>query len=121
MESVLSRSLTDDKVAGALREPGTRRVVEALLSSWSAAANAGGMTAVRFQSLVSEVRRTTGAKGEELYDAIRIALTGQSEGPDLARLIALIERGSRLPLPREVVGCAERATRLIEVAGRGAP
>jgi len=59
-------------------------------------------------------------KGKDLYEPLRIALTGHSAGPDLAQLIPLIERGRQLSLPQRVVGCAERAHRLLEASGRGA-
>jgi glutamyl/glutaminyl-tRNA synthetase len=113
--------LADESVRNACRAPASRRVIETLVESLSGQPQVEELTAVRFQALIVAVRRATGVKGRELYDALRVALTGRSKGPDLAQSIALIERGSRLPLPRRVAGCAERAKSLLEMtAGGGA-
>lgn len=114
-------SLANEAVVRGLRDPLARRVIETLLTRWGRQGNDQELTAVRFHTLVNEVRRATGAKGGPLYDTLRIALTGHSEGPDLAQLIALIERGRRLPLPQRVAGCAERAKCLLEATAPGAP
>jgi glutamyl/glutaminyl-tRNA synthetase len=113
------RCLADDLVRQAFREPASRRVIETVVETLAAQPEDEGLTAVRFQALVAAVRRATGAKGKDLYDALRVALTGRPDGPDLAQLIALIERGSRLPLAQRVAGCAERANRLLEASARG--
>ncbi len=110
------RSLADAVVRQALREPGSRQVIESLCAQLGQ----DELTAARFQALVTAVRRATGVKGKDLYDPLRIALTGHSAGPDLARLIPLIERARKLSLPQRVVGCAERAQRLLEANVRGA-
>ena len=74
--------------------------------------------AKRFQSVAEEVRRETGAKGRDLYHPMRVALTGASSGPEMVKLLPVIEEGSRLPLPRRVASCVERATSLLS-ATRG--
>lgn len=112
--------LADDLVRQAFHEPASRRVIEAAVDVLATQPEEEEPAAVRFQALVAAVRRATGARGKDLYDPLRIALTGRSEGPDLAPLITLIERGSRLPLAQRVAGCAERATRLLKVTARGA-
>jgi glutamyl/glutaminyl-tRNA synthetase len=106
----VGRSLADAVVRQALREPDSRQVIESL----DAQLGHDELTAARFRALVTAVRRATGAKGKDLYEPLRIALTGYSAGPDLAQLIPLIERGRRLSLPQRVVGCSERAKRLLE-------
>jgi glutamyl/glutaminyl-tRNA synthetase len=113
------RCLADDLVRQAFREPASRRIIEIVVETLAVQPEDEELTAVRFQALVAAVRRATGAKGKDLYDALRVALTGRPDGPDLAQLIALIERGSRLPLAQRVAGCAERANRLLEASARG--
>ncbi|MGH9798148.1 MAG: hypothetical protein ACRD5D_08340, partial [Candidatus Polarisedimenticolia bacterium] len=104
-----SRSLDDPAVREALCDPGHRRVVEALARRLEGAP----LDAPRFQAIADEVRRETGAKGKDLYHPIRVALTGAASGPELVRLLPVIEEGSRLPLGRRVAPCAERVRALL--------
>jgi hypothetical protein len=41
-----------------------------------------------------------------------VAVTGADEGPELDRIVPVIEEGSGLPLPMPVPGCAGRARRV---------
>ena len=92
----------------------SRRVVEALV----ARLGEEPLSASRFQALAEEVRRVTGARGRRLYEPLRIALTGRGSGPELVKLLPLIEEGKRLGLPRPIAGCAERARRLFEASAK---
>ncbi len=104
-----ARSLADPRIAAVLREPGSRRVIEALDRRIGAAP----LDAPRFQMIVDEVRRECGVKGKDLFHPIRIALTGAASGPELVKLLPVIETGSRLPLPRPIASCASRVRALI--------
>jgi glutamyl-tRNA synthetase len=106
------RSLADPHVRETLSDPRARRVVEAL----SARLGSEPLTAPRFQAIAEEVRRETGARGKELYHPMRVALTGSASGPELVKLLPVIEEGARLPLPRRIAPCAERVRRLLEAA-----
>ena len=108
------KSLSDPEVTGTLLDTKARAVIEALVRRLEPEP----LDARRFQSLAEEVRRETGAKGRDLYHPIRVALTGASSGPEMVKLLPVIEEGSRLPLPRRVASCAERATSLLS-ASRG--
>lgn len=110
------RSLALEPVRRILGDASSRRVIAKLAGSPDAQAGHEGLTATHFHALVEATRRTTGVKGRPLYDAVRVALTGRVEGPDLAQLIALIDRGSRLTLPRPVIGCRDRARSLLVAA-----
>ena len=74
------------------------------------------LTAQRFQILADEVRRETGTKGRDLYHPMRVALTGASSGPEMVKLLPVIEEGSRLPLRKRVASCAERARAILSAA-----
>jgi glutamyl-tRNA synthetase len=111
-----ARSLADREVKEALLDPKARRVIEAL----SRRLGPEPLTAPRFQALAEEVRRETGAKGRDLYHPMRIALTGAASGPEMVKLLPVIEEGSRLPLPKRVAPCSERARVLLAATG-GAP
>lgn len=107
------RSLADDQVRKALSDAGSRRVIEALARRLSGEA----LSAPRFQAIAEEVRRECGVKGKDLYHPIRIALTGAASGPELVRLLPMIEDGSRLNLRRRIASCAERARGLLAATG----
>ncbi len=104
-----SLALADPDVRKELCEPATRRVIEALVEE------IGGepITAPRFQAAADAVRRRTGAKGRQLYHPLRVALTGAPSGPELVKLLPVIEEGVRLRLPRPVIPCVERARALL--------
>jgi glutamyl-tRNA synthetase/nondiscriminating glutamyl-tRNA synthetase len=104
------RALGDPDVAATLREPRSRAVIRAALERLGA----GGLDAPGFQALAAEVRRLTGAKGRELFHPIRVGLTGRASGPELVRLLPLLDEGSRLDLPCHVRSCAERARALLD-------
>jgi nondiscriminating glutamyl-tRNA synthetase len=110
-----SRSLIDPEVRQAFGDPRSRGVIEALARRLGEEP----LTAPRFQALVDEVRRETGAKGRDLYHPIRIALTGSPSGPEMVKFLPVIEEGSRLPLPRPIVPCAERARSLLAATRAG--
>ncbi|MBI4169868.1 MAG: glutamate--tRNA ligase [Acidobacteria bacterium] len=107
------RSLADIQVRKALSDPGSRRVIEALARRLAGEP----LNAPRFQALAEDVRRECGVKGRDLYHPIRIALTGTASGPELVRLLPLIEDGSRLKLRGRVASCAERARALLAATG----
>jgi glutamyl-tRNA synthetase/nondiscriminating glutamyl-tRNA synthetase len=104
------RSLQDADVAATLREPRARGVIEKTLEGLGP----DPLTAPRFQALAAEVRRQTGAKGRDLFHPIRVGLTGRASGPELVRLLPLVDEGSRLDLPHPVRSCAERARSLLD-------
>jgi nondiscriminating glutamyl-tRNA synthetase len=110
------RSLADPEVRKTFDEPASRQVVEALARRLGPDA----LSAPSFQAIAQEVRRETGAKGRDLYHPIRIALTGAPSGPELVKLLPVIEEGSRLRLPRAVVSCAERLRALRLATSGGA-
>jgi glutamyl-tRNA synthetase/nondiscriminating glutamyl-tRNA synthetase len=56
------------------------------------------VTAEVFKQWMEEVKQATGAKGTELFHPVRVALTGTHSGPDLDRLIPVIEQGAALGL-----------------------
>lgn len=66
-----------------------------------------------YKDVVGKVKARTGQKGKHLFHPIRVAVTGKSSGPELEKLIPLLERGSALALPFKVIGARERA-RIVE-------
>jgi len=66
------------------------------------------LTAERFKAIVNEVKAESSAKGKELFHPIRIMLTGSHSGPELDKLIPILEEGSMLLLPKHVLSVVER-------------
>jgi glutamyl-tRNA synthetase len=108
------RSLADAAVREVFAGPGPRRVVEALARRLDGTP----LTAPRFQAIADDLRRETGARGRDLYHPLRVALTGAASGPELVKLLPVIEAGSRLRLGRPVASCTERARALLAAAVR---
>jgi len=106
------KSLADPEVRRTLADPRSRAVIETLVRRLGPEP----LTAPRFQALADEVRRETGAKGRDLYHPMRVALTGAASGPEMVKLLPVIEEGSRLPLRKRVAPCAERARALLAAA-----
>ena len=110
----VAASLGDDDVRGTLGDPRGRSVVTETLGLLEEEP----LTAPRLQAIVAEVRRRTGAKGKDLFHPIRVGLTGFASGPELVRLLPVIDAGSRLDLPRPIHGCAARAKALLAATER---
>jgi len=70
-----------------------------------------------FRRISQETGKKTGAKGRGLYHPIRVALTACGSGPELVRLVPLIEEAAGLDLPHRVPGCAERAALAARLLG----
>ena len=69
-----------------LDEPALARVRQAgpqFFSAAAQAASAGGS----LDAIVAAVKAATGAKGQDLWKPLRLALTGSTEGPELAPLL----------------------------------
>jgi nondiscriminating glutamyl-tRNA synthetase len=61
-------------------------------------AHTGPMGGSELSKWMKEIQTITGAKGDELYDPVRIALTGSLSGPDLDKLVPVLESGAVLNL-----------------------
>jgi nondiscriminating glutamyl-tRNA synthetase len=105
----VARSFEDEDVASTLADQRARQVIERMLE----VLGEEPIVATRFQAAAAEVRRQTGAKGRDLFHPIRVGLTGRASGPELVRLLPLIDEGSRLPLPRPLRSCRDRARDLL--------
>ena len=88
-----------------LSEPGARDVLDSFLRH---ALTDGAFSLERFKQVMSAVKQETGQKGKALFHPVRVALTGYPSGPELDKLIPILEMGCRLPLPKRVKGPRER-------------
>jgi glutamyl-tRNA synthetase len=79
--------------APALDENSLARVREAGPQFFRAAADAAA-TGGKLDAIVNAVKAATGAKGQALWKPLRLALTGASEGPELAPLLLAMPDGA---------------------------
>lgn len=109
-------ALARPDVAHVLHEPGARDVIAAL-----ATAIAGPLLdRDAFRSVASRVKEQTGQKGKALFHPIRVALTGESGGPELDLAVPAMDRGAHLPpdtTVARIMSAAERARAFAAVAG----
>ncbi len=91
--------------AEALREEGARAVVETLaaLSAAGDPEDLEGWTALK-----ARIQESTGLKGRALFHPLRAAITGETSGPELDKIVPLIAEGHGL-FPGRVPSLAERA------------
>lgn len=58
----------------------------------------GPLTAADFSSWINEIKEVTGAREDEIYQPVLIALIGTCSGPEFDKLIPVIEQGAELNL-----------------------
>jgi glutamyl-tRNA synthetase/nondiscriminating glutamyl-tRNA synthetase len=97
-----------------MEESDSRQVVKAFIPR---ALAAGEMNYERFRDVARAVQRETGKRGKELFHPIRVAVTGANSGPELEKLIPILEEGAKLPLPCPVKGVSERLREFAQAAG----
>jgi len=98
-------SVIDDAVRTLLSSPEARAVADEFARLVN---EKESLNPESYREIVGQVKAATKQKGRNLYHPIRAALTGRDSGPDLEKLIAVYEQGSRLALPRNVMSCSER-------------
>ncbi|HXS77534.1 MAG TPA: glutamate--tRNA ligase [Terracidiphilus sp.] len=64
----------------------------------------GPLSAADFTQWMTEIKNSTGISGNELYDPVRIALSGTSSGPEFDTLIPVLEQGAALKIGIPGVG-----------------
>ncbi len=76
--------------------------------------NAGDLDLELYRKVANAVKAETGQKGKNLFHPIRVALTAENSGPELEKLIPILELGKKLDLPVPVLGCKERLRLALE-------
>lgn len=98
------------EVREVLAHPGAVEVVRALAEELAAAPRLDDRD--RFRAVVATLKQRTGQKAAGLFHPIRVALTGESGGPELDAAVPAIDRGASLPAGSGIAaipGCRERA------------
>ncbi len=102
-------AMTHADVQEVLREPGAHEVIVQLAKEL---AGAPRLDREAFRAVATRVRQATGQKAKALFHPIRVALTGESGGPELDLAVPALDRGAELPADCGLVpilGCRERA------------
>ena len=67
----------------------------------------GQLTFEDYRTIVGRLKEATKRKGKQLFHPLRVALTGKSSGPELDKLIPLVEAAARLRI-KGVLSCKDR-------------
>ncbi len=106
----ISASLERDEVRAEFASEGALAVVRALAEDLAGSPRLTDRDL--FRAAAGRVKDRTGQKGRALFHPIRVALTGEADGPELDLLVPAIDRGADLPPDsglRTIIGCRERA------------
>ena len=113
------QALTRQDVRDEASQPLAAAVVRAWAESLRDAARLTSKEA--FRAVAKQVGTTTGAKGKMLFHSIRLAVTGEPDGPELDVLVPAIERAADFT-PADglapVLGCRERAAAFVAALAR---
>ena len=108
-------ALARDEVRAELGDTGAGAVIAALAEELAGTPRL--MDREAFRAAATRVRARTGQKGRALFHPIRLALTGDTGGPELDLAVPAIDRGAELPPAAGVapiLGCRERAARFAQ-------
>jgi nondiscriminating glutamyl-tRNA synthetase len=111
----VAASLSRDDVRAEFASEGARAVAGALAAELAAAPRLVDRDA--FRAAAQRVREKTGQKGRGLFHPIRVALTGEADGPELDLLVPAIDRAADLAPTSglaAVIGCRERAAAFVQ-------
>jgi nondiscriminating glutamyl-tRNA synthetase len=98
-------ALADPETARELREPLSGEVLAAFAEE---ASPFDDLDVECFRTIAKAVGKRTGAKGRSLYHPLRVAITGRNVGPELDKLVPLLEAGKKQLLPQRLPGVQER-------------
>ena len=99
--------------AGAVGDGGAR-VLEVFASLFE---SAGGIASGSVPGFIEAAKAATGLKGRPLLHPLRAAVTGEESGPDLARLLPLVDRAAALRVAPGVEGSAARIRHVLAAGG----
>lgn len=103
-------AIAKPSIASEIGNPVARDVILALAEDLAGAPRC--VNRELFRAAAQRVRQRTGQKGRALFHPIRVALTGEPEGPELDLLVPAIDAAADLPASAgvaPVTGCRERA------------
>jgi nondiscriminating glutamyl-tRNA synthetase len=108
------RLLASEETRQQAQAPSTMEVIKTLVEKLGTGEEISIET---FKAAVKAVQKETGKKGKDLFHPIRLALTGETSGPELDKLVPIFEEGAKLPLTKPVKGVKERLQEFLQSAG----
>jgi glutamyl-tRNA synthetase len=99
--------LKDQKALEILDDPAAIGVIRGFYRNLERA-GASEVSYEIYKEAVLGVMKSTGTKGKSLFRPIRLAITGKAFGPELEKIIPIIEKGSQLTLQTEIPGVLDR-------------
>jgi len=109
-------ALRSDEVRQVLSNPGAAGVVRAFNDEIS---RPDRQIVRDWKEIIASVKSRTSQKGKNLFHPMRVALTGLASGPELDKVLPLIEEGSQLPLPIRVKNSRERVSEFLKAIESG--
>jgi glutamyl-tRNA synthetase/nondiscriminating glutamyl-tRNA synthetase len=103
-----------EETGHAAHDPVSRQVLESFIPKVLALDQ---VTYDRFRDATKSTQKETGKKGKDLFHPIRVALTGALSGPELEKLVPILEEGAKLPLTPPVKSSAARLREFAQAAG----
>jgi nondiscriminating glutamyl-tRNA synthetase len=109
------RAAETDEAHAILAAPEARAVIEALEAELAKVGTIDDLDA--FHAVTNAVKTASGQKGKSLFMPVRLAITGSGHGPELARFVPLLDRGSRTPGLGRILSPRERVTAFRQAIG----
>ena len=108
-----SQSSLSDNALQILQDPVCQRVIRVFHDAIES--NDEPISPEFFKTVLDAVKHETGARGKTLFHPIRLALTSQISGLDLATIVELVETGRSLRLPKPIRGVADRIQDMVDL------
>ncbi len=105
------KDLSESEVEQILLQDGAREVIHAFAERIK---EYHFLDVEAYREAVKGTQQATAQKGKNLFRPIRVALIAQASGPELEKLIPILERGSHLELPVKILGAKERAKAVVD-------
>ena len=71
-----------------------------------------------YKGAVMKIMKEQGIKGRSLFRPLRIALTAKASGPELEKIIEVVEKAAELGLPLHTISVRERVTSIASRLGK---
>jgi glutamyl-tRNA synthetase len=110
-----ARVLRDPEVKEVLADPEAVRLIELLEADLRT--NGAPRDSEEYHAMAGRLKSSSGLKGKKLFMPMRVVLTGQIHGPELHRVVPLLEKGSAIGGLAPIVPPLQRVERFRAMIG----